>query len=346
MDGVTCVTDGDFIGVAAPSGIFGGAGGEENSCGMEKFAAAFERWNFRVSQDASRQGTGVRRAEAAHRGLDGSGTGGGRSEIAAELTRWPTSRTAPLEPRAAVAEWKDGALTVWTGTQRPFAVRDDLAETFHLSRRPRARADAGHGLGLRRKAHGGVRDRSGAPGEEPPGKPVKLVWTREEEFTWAYFRPAALIEISSGVSRDGRMTAWEFHNYNSGNVRGSRTPYDIANQSIEFHASDSPLRQGSYRGLAATANHFARETHMDELARAVKMDALEFRRRNLKDARLLAVFEAAAKSFGWSERKKEDGHGFGIAGGHGEGWLLGDLRRGAGRSREWRSEGGAIGQRV
>ena len=109
-----------------------------------------------------------------------------------------------------------------------------------------------------------------------PGKPVKLVWSREEEFTWAYFRPAALIEISSGVSRDGRITAWEFHNYNSG-TSGIETPYDIANQRIEFHGSDSPLRQGSYRGLAATANHFARETHMDELARAVKMDALEFR---------------------------------------------------------------------
>ncbi len=66
------------------------------------------------------------------------------------------------------------------------------------------------------------------------GKPVKLMWTREEEFTWAYFRPAGVIEIRSGVSGDGKLTAWEFHNYNSGRS-GIDTPYDVANQLIAFH---------------------------------------------------------------------------------------------------------------
>ena len=101
------------------------------------------------------------------------------------------------------------------------------------------------------------------------GRPVKMVWTREEEFTWAYFRPAGVIEIKSGVAADGTLTAWEFHNYNSGAVgyRLRHTP--SPNQHIEFHPVQSPLAQGSYRGLAATANHFARETHMDDLAHAV-----------------------------------------------------------------------------
>ena len=93
---------------------------------------------------------------------------------------------------------------------------------------------------------------------------------------------------------DGTITAWEFHNYNSGSA-GIRTYYEIPNQRIVFHPTRSPLRQGSYRALAATANHFARESHMDELAHAVKMDPLEFRLKNLKDERLRAVFEAAAK---------------------------------------------------
>src|SRR6202040_499962 len=122
------------------------------------------------------------------------------------------------------------------------------------------------------------------------GHPVKIVWTREEEFTWAYFRPAGVIEVKSGISGDGMLTAWEFHNYNSGGS-GIATPYVVANQRIEVHAARAPLRQGSYRGLAATANHFARETHMDELAHAVKMDPLEFRLKNLKDERLRAVFQ-------------------------------------------------------
>jgi len=76
------------------------------------------------------------------------------------------------------------------------------------------------------------------------------------------------------------------------------------------------LRQGSYRALAATANHFARESHMDELASALKIDPLDFRRKNLKNDRLRAVFDAAADKFGWGKRKKAPGHGFGMGGGY------------------------------
>jgi isoquinoline 1-oxidoreductase len=145
-------------------------------------------------------------------------------------------------------------------------------------------------------------------------RPVKVVWTREEEFTWAYFRPAGVMDVMSGVRNDGTITAWEFHNYNSGSA-GIRTYYDIPNQRIQFHAVKSPLRQGSYRALAATANHFARESHMDELAHTVKMDPLEFRLKNLKDERLRAVFQAAAKRFGWGTSKSA-GQGFGMGGGY------------------------------
>ena len=146
-------------------------------------------------------------------------------------------------------------------------------------------------------------------------RPVRVVWTREEEFTWAYFRPAGVMDVTSGVRNDGTVTAWEFHNYNSGSA-GIRTYYEIPNQRIVFHATDSPLRQGSYRALAATANHFARESHMDELAHAVKMDPLELRLKNLKDERLRAVFEAAAKQFGWGRSKTGAGRGFGMGGGY------------------------------
>ncbi|MDP6175723.1 MAG: molybdopterin-dependent oxidoreductase, partial [Rhodospirillales bacterium] len=139
-----------------------------------------------------------------------------------------------------------------------------------------------------------------------------------EEFTWAYFRPAGVIDISSGVGKDGALVAREYQNYNSGSA-AIRTLYDVPNQRIAFHPTKSPLRQGSYRGLASTANHFARETHMDELARALGMDSLVFRRRNLKDQRLLAVFEAAAERFGWGRAKLAPGHGVGLAGGFDKG---------------------------
>ncbi len=223
---------------------------------------------------------------------------------------------APLEPRAAVAEWNNGKLTAWVGTQRPFGVRSDLARAFGI---PESQVrvitpDTGSGYGGKHTVEAAT---EAARLAKAAGKPVKVVWTREEEFTWAYFRPAGVIEVRSGVKKDGTITAWEFHNYNSG-ASAIRPLYDIPHQKNEFHQTRSPLRQGSYRALAATANHFARETHVDELAHAVNMDALQFRLKNLKDERLRAVLEAAAKQFGWGKsqpRRSPSGHGFGMAGG-------------------------------
>ena len=126
---------------------------------------------------------------------------------------------------------------------------------------------------------------------------------------------------------DGTITAWEFHNYNSGGS-GIRPSYDIDNQRAVFHPSSSPLRQGSYRALAATANHFARESHIDDLARAVELDPLEFRLKNLKDAAARAVLEAAAKQFGWEQATMRTGRGYRHRRRIREGKLRGDMCRG------------------
>ena len=147
------------------------------------------------------------------------------------------------------------------------------------------------------------------------GKPVKLNWTREEEFTWAYFRPAGVIE--SGRRRQERRCAHRLagRQLQLGRLRPAPALRHSQPEGA-FHPAQAPLRQGSYRALAATANHFARESHIDDLARAVKQDPLAFRLKNLKDARLKAVLEAAAKQFGWEAGKKPPaGHGYGIAGG-------------------------------
>jgi nicotinate dehydrogenase subunit B len=219
----------------------------------------------------------------------------------------------PLEPRAALAQWSGDDLTVWTGTQRPFGVRTDLAQAFRLPEE-RVRVlmpDTGSGYGGK---HTGETAIEAARLARAAKRPVKVMWTREEEFTWAYFRPAAVIDINCAMLKDGKITGWEFHNYNSG-ANGIPTFYDIENQQIEFRPAHSPLRQGSYRALAATANHFARESFMDELAHLVKMDPLEFRVKNLKNERLRTVFEAAAKKFGWGQAKTSAGQGFGMGGG-------------------------------
>ena len=219
----------------------------------------------------------------------------------------------PLEPRAALATWDGDQLTVWTGTQRPFGVRGQLAEAFHIPEE-KVRVlmpDTGSGYGGK---HTGETAIEAARLARAAKRPVSVAWTREEEFSWAYFRPAGVIDVSSGVRSDGTITAWEFHNYNSGSA-GIRPYYEIPNQRIIFHEVRYPLRQGSYRALAATANHFARESHLDELAHALKMDPLEFRLKNLKNERLRSVFEAAAKQFGWG-KSKTAGKGFGMGGGY------------------------------
>jgi isoquinoline 1-oxidoreductase len=204
-------------------------------------------------------------------------------------------------------------LTVWTGTQRPFGVRGELASAFSLAQE-RVRVivpDMGSGYGGK---HSGECAIEAARLAKAAGKPVKLVWTRQEEFTWAYFRPGGVIKLNGGLRKDGQLTAWEQHNYNSG-PSSLASPYAVANHKAESHASDTPLRQGAYRALAATANTFARESHMDDLARLAGIDPLEFRLKNLTDERLRGVLQAAAKKFGWGSQKPAAGHGFGIAGG-------------------------------
>ena len=219
---------------------------------------------------------------------------------------------APLEPRAALAQWTNGKLTVWLGTQRPFAVRDDLAAIFHLDERDVhvMVPDTGSAYGGKHTSDAGLE--AARLARAANGRPVQLVWTRQEEFTWAYFRPAGVIEVKSGISGDGKLLAWEFHNYHSG-MSAIESPYAVVNQYTEYHAAPLVLRSGSYRGLAATANHFARETHMDELAHVAQADPLQLRLNNLTDARMKAVLQAAAEKFGWPRKKTAEGQGFGIA---------------------------------
>jgi isoquinoline 1-oxidoreductase len=221
----------------------------------------------------------------------------------------------PLEPRAAVADWKEDKLTVWTGTQRPFGVRSDLARALGIAEE-RIRVivpDTGSGYGGK---HTGEAAIEAARFSRAIGQPVKMVWTRQEEFTWAYFRPAGVIDIASSVRNDGTLVSWEATNYQSG-ASGLESPYHFSggNQKNTFHQTRGPLSIGSYRALASTANHFAREVHLDEWARLLKMDPLAFRLKNLTNDRLRAVLEAAAKAFGWGAAKPSAGHGFGIAGG-------------------------------
>jgi isoquinoline 1-oxidoreductase len=312
LPGVTVVRSEEFVGVTAATDF----------AAAEALAAIKAEWKTEPQPSDKELFKYLKEHPSAGRGGGfGGGRGGSQGSIedglkAADKTLDAMFTVAyiahvPLEPRAAVAEWADDDLTVWTGTQRPFGVRTELANALGVPvENIRVIVpDTGSGYGGKHQSEAAV---EAARLAKATSKPVKLVWTREEEFNWAYFRPAGVIDIKAGVKNDGTLTAWDFHNYNSGSS-AIRTPYDVPNQRNEFHGTESPLRQGSYRGLAATANVFARESVMDELAHTIGMDPMTFRLKSLKDARLRAVLEAAAKQFGWGQAKPAADHGFGIA---------------------------------
>jgi len=316
MPEVTVVVDGNFVGAAADSV----AGAERALAAVraewkESPQRVSDREIFAYLKQNASPGSDARR-EKQEKGSIAVGLADAAHKLETSYTVAYIAH-APLEPRAAVAEWRDNKMTVWTGTQRPFAVRTEVANALHI---PESSVrvvvpDTGSAYGGKHTGDAAV---EAARLAKAANRPVKLIWTRQEEFTWAYFRPAGLIEVKSALDTRGKLTAWEFHNYHSGSS-GIETPYDVANQLIQYHSVPLVLRCGSYRGLAATANHFARETHMDELARAANVDALDFRLRNLSDPRLRAVLEAAAKSFGWPPKKSKEGQGFGIAAGNEKG---------------------------
>jgi CO/xanthine dehydrogenase Mo-binding subunit len=303
-EGAGAVREGDFLGVSAPSPLE-----------AERAAAAVKaEWKETTQPSAAglfdylKQHAEPEARPVAERGSVKEAL----AEAEVKLTQTYTVAYiahCPPEPRAAVAEWNGDRLTVWTASQRPFGVRSELAQAFGVAEE-HIRVIVPDGSAGYGGKHIGDPAMEAARLARAAGKPVKVAWTREEEFTWAYFRPAGIIEVSSGATKAGAITAWDFLNINSG-AAGIQIAYDIPNQRIAFQPSKTPLRQGSYRALAATANHFARETHIDELAHACGVEPLAFRLKNTRDPRFKAVLEAAAERFG----KAAPGRFLGLAAG-------------------------------
>ncbi|UCF39071.1 MAG: xanthine dehydrogenase family protein molybdopterin-binding subunit [Acidobacteriota bacterium] len=311
MDGVVVFQEGDFVGTAAST--------THQAEEALKAIARTAKWKLPVHR-ATHETVYDHLREHARRS-DGRVNGNGSVEEGMAASEKTLSETytvayiqhAPMEPRAAVAEWTDETLTVWAGCDGPFRAQNDLREAFGI---PAGKVrviipDMGGGFGGKHSAEAAV---EAARLAKAAGKPVSVRWTREEEFTWAYSRPASVIECKAGLDKSGHCIAWDFTNINAG---GSAidTPYSIANTQISSVGSSPPLRQGSYRCLGATANNFARESFMDELAAATEADPLEFRLAHLQNERLRAVLQEAAAKFKWTDRRKQlaSDRGIGLA---------------------------------
>jgi isoquinoline 1-oxidoreductase len=153
------------------------------------------------------------------------------------------------------------------------------------------------------------------------GKPVQVSWSRKEEFFYDTFRPAAVIQIRSGLDSSNRIVFWEYHNFYAGN-RSSQPFYNIPHHRVLSYggwggrgggSSVHPFGVGAWRGPGSNTNVFAIESHIDSMAEKAGMDPLAFRMHNLTDKRMQRALEAAADKFGYPLTKTPSGNGYGIA---------------------------------
>ncbi|MFH2045155.1 MAG: molybdopterin cofactor-binding domain-containing protein [Pseudomonadota bacterium] len=225
---------------------------------------------------------------------------------------------APMETHTAVASFEKGKCTVWASTQTPFSTRDRIAGVLGLE------PDK---VRIITPFVGGGFGGKGAPGDQAveaarlaklTGKPVQVAWSREEEFFYDTFRPAAVVKIISGTDENGKIVYWDYNVFFAGE-RGSELFYDIAHHRTTVrgewmqNSGAHPFAVGPWRAPGNNTNTYAREFHINLMAAKAGIDPLEFRLKNLKDKRMIRVLKAAAQKFGWRASKSPSGRGVGIS---------------------------------
>ncbi len=224
---------------------------------------------------------------------------------------------APIEPHTAVAEMKDGRVTVWAGTQTPFGAQPRIAQALGLDEKAVRVVTPFVGGGFGGKAAVGQAVEA-ARLAKLTGRPVMVAWTRSEEFFFDTFDPAAVVRVASALGADGRISAWDYHVIAAG-TRAAEILYDPPDARVRASAGRNaagslhPFAVGAWRAPGAGTNVFARESQIDLMAAAAKEDALAFRLRNTSDARAQRVLKVAAERLGWRPGPGPTGRGQGLA---------------------------------
>jgi len=233
----------------------------------------------------------------------------------------PLAAHAPIEPRAAVAEFAaDGSLQMWVGSQDVFYQRDVVARRLGL--------DVGRVVVQGCRVGGGFGGKTICTVEleaavlaRAIGRPVKVQWTRAQEFRLGFHRPPSSHRLR-GRLREGRLQDWQ-HDFASSHIlftaaalpawlqrltdfvgddgvaRGAMLPYRAARRRIGFDLVRLPVFTGPWRGLGAAPNTFAIESAIDECAVAAGADPVGFRLGHIEDARLARCLRRAAEAAGW-----------------------------------------------
>jgi nicotinate dehydrogenase subunit B len=225
---------------------------------------------------------------------------------------------APMEPHSATSAVDNGKVTVWVGTQTPFPVKNQLMQALKLpAEKVRVITPfVGGGFGGKSASRQAV---EAARLAVLTGKPVRVVFSREEEFFYDTFRPASIVKIRAGLTASKTIGLWDYKVYCAGE-RGAAHFYNIPNHRTAWTGGWSgntgglhPFAVGPWRAPGASSNAFGRESHIDVLAAKAGMDPVEFRLKNLADPRMVRAVNAAVKKFAWTPKPAPSGRGVGVA---------------------------------
>ena len=238
---------------------------------------------------------------------------------------------ATMEPMTAVARFENGSLELWASTQGPFIARAKIAKKLGID--PQAitiyRPFAGGGFG--RRFFSDFCIQAAVIAHSVPGRPIKLIWSREQDMAHDYYRPAVAARLRGSLNETGKLTrlaaqlsgASIRESMAPGSLKGkvdrslfsglTDCPYDFVDRRFVWHKQSTPIRIGMWRAVSNSQNAFFLESFIDECASAAGVDPSKYRLSLCgKDTRLRNVIEKVTEISDWSSAQN-NGSALGIA---------------------------------
>ena len=340
-----CIRNGSFIGVVAER--------EEEAIAAAKKLRASATW------EPGRQVPGdihawLKENAAEHNvameSVDAAAKARGAKRVQATY-RKPYIAHASIGPSCAIARWTGGRLEVWSHTQGIFNLRRELAMILGVAEEDIV---VRHVEGAGCYGHNGADDvalDAALLARGANGRPVRLQWSREDEFAWEPYGPAMVVSLDAQLDAAGALVSWRHDLWSNGHTRRPgragkpvlaaaahlAEPFELAPPSnpplpsggadrnaipiyqvpdllvMNHYVREAPLNVSSLRSLGGFGNVFAIESFMDELAAAAGIDPVAFRLMHLSDGRAKAVLEEAVKKAGPWQKSENRGRGIGFA---------------------------------
>lgn len=243
-------------------------------------------------------------------------------EVVSATYRVPYQSYAPMSPAWSLADVQGDRATVWSATQGPFQARWMVAQALGFEHDDQVQLISGPSSGLygRRDDYDQEVDVEAAIISQEVGSPVRLQWSRSDEFVWSQYRPPQVMALEAVLNDGGQIDGLQAQVWTA--IRGVHpqgptmpildAPYELGPRALTGYDAGPLLRTGWMRNVFRGNNLFALESLMDELAERAGEDPVAFRLKHMTDERAVAVLEAAAQAAGWQEHTGSSGNGTGV----------------------------------